>query len=370
MLAGVRGDEALVSQVQAALERLGKSNMPDVAKAATAALLERRGEEAPSSPVQQPTSTARPSMPESLEAHLAVVSRRILDGRVVVFVGPKMNVAPSSHAEHPVPSDWELARELAATYRYEGNNPPDLATVSQYVATIAGTGPLYDSLRAILNRDYQPTNAHRALSSLCATVRAAGAAYPIVFTLDYDNLLERALEAAKVPVDLFSYVAHGSEVGKFAHFSPTAKDPIMVEAPHAYRGPSLDESLPLMKCRGGLGRENPGLDTFVITEDDYIDWFAGSNALNLIPITIAAKVRRSSVLFVGVSLTDRISRTFVRRLIGGPRLNHASWSVGGKLTEFEWMSLKHNDTLAIEMPPEAYLWELDRYLLLERPRIL
>ena len=71
----------------------------------------------------------------------------------------------------------DLAAELAAAFGYPTERPLDLARVSQYVATMNGSGPLYDELHRRFEAATEPQPVHRFLAAL-ATAAPRAAARP------------------------------------------------------------------------------------------------------------------------------------------------------------------------------------------------
>ena len=58
----------------------------------------------------------------------------------------------------------DLAAELASAFGYPAERPLDLARVSQYVATMNGSGPLYDELHRRFEAATEPQAVHRFLA--------------------------------------------------------------------------------------------------------------------------------------------------------------------------------------------------------------
>ena len=72
----------------------------------------------------------------------------------------------------------DLAAELAAVFGYPSEPPLDLARVSQYVATMNGSGPLYDELHSRFEAAVEPQPVHRFLAWLAAAPAGARRAAP------------------------------------------------------------------------------------------------------------------------------------------------------------------------------------------------
>jgi hypothetical protein len=200
--------------------------------------------------------------------------------------------------------------------------------VSQYVALKQGSGPLYAELRELFDGDYPPTALHRFLARVPDVLRQKGYAprYPVIVTTNYDDLMERALQEAGEPFDVVSYIADGPQRGKFLHRPPVG-EARLIERPNEYRGLSLDERPVILKIHGAVDRATAEWDSFVITEDHYIDYLTRTDISNLVPVTLVAKLKRSHFLFLGYSLRDWNLRVILHRIWGEQKLNWRSWAI-------------------------------------------
>jgi hypothetical protein len=68
-------------------------------------------------------------------------------------------------------------------------------------------------------------------------------------------------------------------------------------------------------------------DSYVITEDHYIDYLTHTDISNLMPKALVAKLTRSHFLFLGYSLSDWNLRVILRRLWGERKLSYKSWAI-------------------------------------------
>jgi len=278
---------------------------------------------------------ARPAGP--MEAHYKQVIKALIDGRVVPFLGPDANLCGRPAAQDwrqggHLPTHRELAAYLADTFGGQDgeDRAPELARASQYVALMTGAGPLYTALHELYAADYPPTPAHHLFARLPAALRAAGLQprYQLIVTTTYDDLLEQAFRAAGEPFDLVWYAATGEHSGLFVH-QPPDDEARVIERPNEYRGLSLDRRTVILKLHGMVNRADAERDSYVITEDNYIDYLTRVDVSSLIPVTLLAKLRTSHVLFLGYSLRDWNQRVIIRRLWGERKLsdNYRSWAL-------------------------------------------
>ncbi len=269
---------------------------------------------------------------ENLDSHLQFVAKRITEGKVVPFLGAGVNLVgrASDESFQPgtvLPSGGELARFLADYFDYPEGEATDLVRVSQYASVIGGTEPLYDKLHELFDADYPPTPVHRFLASVPAMVRTLpNPQYQVIVTTNYDDALERAFEAADEEFDVVAYIAEGSDRGRFLHVKPDGEETV-VERPNEYDGLSLKDRTVIAKIHGAVDRLGTDEDSFVITEDHYIDYLARTNISNLIPASMLKKLQRSHFLFMGYSLKDWNLRVILHRIWGEKRLKSKSWSV-------------------------------------------
>jgi DNA-binding SARP family transcriptional activator len=250
------------------------------------------------------------------EDHYDDVTQALLAGRVVCVLG---------HGVWDEPVEEGAAAQLASRFGLERDG--GLSRLAQLVALRQGLGPLYDELHEAFAPQRPPGPVHMFVASLPAALREAGSPSLLLLTTQYDDALERALAAAGETYDLVAYVAAGRDRGRFLHVAPDGESRV-VDVPNTYAELSLDRRPIVVKLHGqadpGEARE---LESFVVSEDDYIDYLAQSEIANLVPVTIAAKLRRSHFLFLGYPLREWHLRVFLHRVWGNERVAYRSWAV-------------------------------------------
>lgn len=271
-------------------------------------------------------------MPEPTATHYRTVGRELLAGRVVPFLGAGSNLCGRpeglawQHGRY-LPSGAELASYLASRFDYPTQELKELSRVSQYVAMMAGSGPLYEELRQLFDADYPPSDLHRFLARMPQSIRQQPTRhYQLIVTTNYDDALERAFQEVDEEFDLVVYAAEGENQGKFLHLAPGG-DVHLIERPNEYRGLSLDTRTVILKIHGAVDRASAERDSFVITEDHYIDYLTRTDISNLLPVTLAAKLRRSHFLFLGYSMRDWNLRVILHRIWGSQALTYRSWAI-------------------------------------------
>jgi hypothetical protein len=306
------------------------------------------------------------------EDHYWLVADRLLGGRVVPFLGAGANLCgrpdgvPWAHGEF-LPSGRELAERLARRSRYPLDDDMDLLRVAQYVDAVLGEQALYEYLRATFDADYPPTSLHVLLAEVAAQMRGLGRTPLLILTTNYDDALERAFEARDEPCEVLWYEAkRGDARGRFRHRSGDTVTTI--DRPNEYLTPELREHTAILKLHGAIDRQDPKADSYVITEDNYIDYLSTGDIASQIPITLREKMGESHFLFLGYSLRDWNLRVILNRIWGKQTLDLKSWAVQrkhatGKLSEIEqklWRDRGDVDLLYV--PLDEYVTNLQGQL--------
>jgi SIR2-like domain len=271
-----------------------------------------------------------------LSEHYDLVAEELaLRGKVIPVLGAGVNLAGRppglnwSPGGQYLPDGGELARHLAAHFRYPGLDAGDLMRVAQYALTSRGDGPLYDELHRVFQARYPPGPLHRFLAMLPPLFRAQRLPYQLIVTTNYDYALELAFADAEEEVDLVVYSAGGDGRARFWHVPPTG-EPILIDSPNDYDDVSTETRTVILKIHGTVDRRAEAdreFETFVIAEDDYIDYLAHTEPLSLFPVRIAAVLKTSHLLFLGYGLRDWNLRVLLRRLWRDQRRHYNSWAV-------------------------------------------
>lgn len=227
-----------------------------------------------------------------------------------------------------LPDGRELADYLAEYFGYPEGQVRDLVRISQYASVMQGTGPLYQRLHDVFDVDFAPSPLHTLLAGLPAQWRAKGVdpvPYQLIVTTNYDDALERAFVAVGEPYDLLSYVAKGPHVGKFLHLPPDGR-PKLVKKSNQYPL-NLDQRTIILKIHGAVNRADRNEDSYVISEDHYIDFLSETSISSVLPVLLNAHMQSSHFLFLGYSMRDWNLRVILRRIWGEQHLEYRSWSI-------------------------------------------
>jgi hypothetical protein len=306
------------------------------------------------------------------DSHYELVAEFLASAEVVPFLGAGANLCDrpqEAHWElgHFVPSGRELASTLAKRSRYPDDDL-DLLRVSQYVDAILGEGQLYRYLHSVFDADYPPTSLHRFLARLPALLRESGQRQLLVLTTNYDDLVERALADARVSFDVVWYEAkRGPLQGRFWHRAPSG-DVEPIELPNKYRGLDLERRPVVLKLHGAVDRVEPKRDSYVITEDSYIDYLVGGDVGEQIPFELRERMADAHFLFLGYSMRDWNLRVILNRIWGAQQLDLKSWAVqrepadpgARKVEEALWRDRGDVDLLYVSL--DDYIGRLDHEL--------
>ncbi len=263
--------------------------------------------------------------------HYALVAELLASAEVVPFLGAGANLCDrpeEAHWElgHFVPSGRELASTLAQRSRYPAEDL-DLLRVAQYVDAILGEGQLYRYLHSVFDADYPPASLHRFFASIPALLRERRQPQLLVLTTNYDDLVERALADAGESFDVIWYEAkRGPLQGRFMHRDPSGGVD-GIERPNKYSGLNLAERPVVLKLHGAVDRADSKRDSYVITENSYIDYLVGGDVGEQIPFELRERMADSHFLFLGYSMRDWNLRVILNRIWGEQQLDLKSWAV-------------------------------------------
>jgi hypothetical protein len=224
------------------------------------------------------------------------IAKRLKAGTIVPFIGAGASIACG------LPSGKQLADRLV----HAGDFPDDtgrdnLALVASYLVQKEDSLFLCDELRQALDVSAQPGRLHRLLA------RPGLEALRLFVTTNYDDLIERALE----PRAPWVVVDRGTSGNVWCR--PPGGVWEEVEAKNlGYR--ITDRKRPIvLKLHGSLDHDDRDNDSFLITEEHYVD-FLGRPEGGQIPPLLATAMRERSFLFLGYGLKDWNIRVLLRKL--------------------------------------------------------
>ena len=303
-------------------------------------------------------SVARPQLDDQPDEIL----KAAIAGRLVLVLGPRARASAEAGAVAALPGRDEVAAYLAECFDYPLQEERDLARVSQYVALMKGVGPLHDELHDLFDRDYQPGSVERGLAALARALRERGSPPPLIVTADFDRALERAFADAEEEFDTVCYIGSGRHIGKFLHV--TAEGTVaLVDMPNTYVDLVPDRRTVILKIHGqvDLSPEREW-ESFVVSEDDYIDFLAAPELAGVVPVGLVSKLRRSHFLFLGYPLRAWHVRVLLHRLWGRERVNYRSWAVQAAPDAVEREAWRQRGIDVFDLEPAEFLDRLETRL--------
>jgi hypothetical protein len=185
--------------------------------------------------------------------------------------------------------------------------PPGLALIASWYAHVQSTRPALErKLREAFDIPSEPGALHAGLAAIPSI--------QLYVTTNYDDLLERALASRRphVLVDrLEKGLAIRTESGTQEPIARTDSD-----LRDRLTNPQTGEpSAPILfKMHGSIDRKNRANDSYLITEEDYVDYL-GRDQGNYIPPYINSLMQGKNLLFLGYSLEDWNVRVILRKLL-------------------------------------------------------
>jgi DNA-binding SARP family transcriptional activator len=325
-------------------------------RAARASSIERIGSE-PSpelqeinrSIIRQDPRLLRPSAAAASPAeHLEEVAAILCAGKLVPVLGGDVE---------------RLAAALARRFDLLPGDGAELTRAAQYVALTKGSGPLYEELQALLAAETQVTDLHRFFAALPRFLRDRELPHQLLVTTSYDLALEQAFLDVGEQFDVVSYINVGRDRGRFCHVRPDGSSQV-IDVPNTYAIElSLEERTVILKLHGGLEPGTPHAhQSFVVTEDDYIDYLGQSDVGSSIPVALTARLRHSHFLFLGFGMREWSLRLVLARMWGAERALYRSWAVREDAKPLEREFWRARDVDLLEAPLADYASSLAQHL--------
>lgn len=283
------------------------------------------------------------SVPAPDQGHYNDVIDAMLRGTVVPLLGASLRAA--------LPDARYLATRLANEFNL-GETSSDLAEIAQHIAVTHGEAELYTVTQDIVDESAEPMPVHEFLAELPGLFRERGLIPrpQLIISTNYDCALEKAFQAKSEPFDYAVYVA---DEGRFAHFpwDEQASGPTMtrIDNPRKYLGFPIDgrkvQRTVIVKIHGAPDAKYKMLldsDSYVITEDHYINYLPTHDIHDSLPIQILDKLKGSRRLFLGYALRSWNARMVLRRIWQDKARGGESWAIANRpdaLEESLWTAV-------------------------------
>lgn len=303
------------------------------------------------------------SMSEA-EEHLPFIARALVTGRVTPFLGAGANrcgrpAGQSFRKGHFLPDGSELAASIAREFGVT-DTTYDLLQISEYVSLMSpDETELSRFLHDVFDAAYPPTRVHTFLAQLPKRLSDNGLPPndQLIVTANYDDTLERAFDSAGESFDLVSYFQ-----GRFVHWAPgtdrAADEPVIIEDAQSYHEIAEDVGVVILKVHGLVHQK---WESFVITEDDYIEYLTRTDVNRLLPVNIVNRLKRSSFLFLGYSLRDWNIRAILHAL-SRDQLEKQHWAVLLDPDRVERKLWDKRKVRLVEIPLDDFFEGLEKHL--------
>lgn len=209
-----------------------------------------------------------------------------------------------------LPSGSDLARSLARDAEFPSTNDADLtdlSKVSSYYVDVSSRGLLRQELRSVFadTAKKYPCNAlHRFLAKIADKM--------MIVTTNYDTLLEQAFLEAGKPYDLLVYPADNEEYANAMFWWRDGAAEPELRKPQEIDIEELGKTNLIYKMHGSVRQEVGTWDSFVITEEDYIEFL--SRMESAVPPAFSAYFANRSFLFLGYGLRDWNLRVLLKKI--------------------------------------------------------
>jgi len=274
--------------------------------------------------------------------HFDKVVHYLAEGELVPLLGAGVNVCDRTDAEayehdRNLPSGKELSELLADEYDYPADREDrtDLLRVAQYAQARLRHSEeehrLRDSLHRIFRAHYGPTSVHRFL----AGVPALTGTHMLALTTNYDDALEQAFDAAGEPYSVIFYRASRDGRCWLRHGGETEAQ--VIPRPERSTDVSLHDRSVILKVHGAVDRQERRSfnDSYVISEDHYIDFLASTRLETLVPKSLLVPLLNSALLFLGYRLKDWNLRVILHELWSTRDFGYPAWAVHRDVDEVD-----------------------------------
>lgn len=312
-------------------------------------------------------SASSPLDLEEFRAHLGAVVDGFRRGKVTPVLGAGVNItsgdvrAADEWLRRLPPSGRELALHLAKRFDYPSSASMDLMLISQYVCAVgAGQGSLYEELHRVFDVDFPATPVHEFLARVPGAARTSGAdgKPPLILTTNYDDLMERALVAVGEEFDVLVHVVDQGPSG--GQFCTRTADGLLEPVADPKTNVDIDPSrrTVILKLHGFVDRgadDDDNYDSYVITEDDYIEYLARMDLDSLLPVKVLDRMRNCHFLFLGYGLADWNLRALLHRLASERRRKRAWWAIQLRPSLLDRNSWRNRDVTIFDIPLREYI---------------
>ena len=307
---------------------------------------------------------------EALDKHLDALIEDFKYDRVVPVFGADINLALRQRGvvwevgqKDYLPNRKELSNYLAESFAYQEDNQ-NLARVAQFAYASDGIFPVYEELGKIYQQDYPASTFHRFYAALQQTLLTKGyQTNPLItLTTNYDDVLVRQYRQEGIAYDLLYLKSLDDGRARFFHnhFDGTElHKAVPIEKPNEYDDLDPETRATIVQLHG-MVQERRQDNSFLITEDQYLNSLTFSEEGNLLPTLIQSELAFRRFLFLGLDLSDWNIRCILQPVLGKQaRINkYRSWVVQQEISPFEEKLWDEYRVELLSVPLDHYIMRL------------
>jgi hypothetical protein len=236
-------------------------------------------------------------------------------GEVIPFLGAGANfgarppgVSWGDNAAGFLPNGLELSRFLASKSSFpskEEYDLTDLAKVASYFVETSARRRLRERLREVFDHEFVLCDIHTYLAEIPVPL--------LIVTTNYDDLTERAFSKVGRPYDLVIHLTDRKDIeGSILWWKHGAIEPVAMPPNQLFI--DLKTTTVVYKMHGTVDRLLGKWDSYVITEDDYVEFLARMSGQTAVPALFMRHFGSRHFLFLGYGLRDWNLRVLLKNL--------------------------------------------------------
>lgn len=226
---------------------------------------------------------------------------------------------PTPPGSASLPRASELACYLARRASFPPDESLELTKVAQYCNVIVGRKKLDGELHSVFAENYAVAPLHELLAEVPVPL--------LIVTTNYDDLIERALDAKGREYDVVVHTTDPKHARDILWLPYGETQPQLQVANKFFI--DLGSRTVVYKIHGSVDLRGGTNDHYVITEDDYIDFLTRMTKYNVVPAVFFQHFQSLPFLFLGYGLRDWNLRVVLNRIEKEmrPMRRDVSWAI-------------------------------------------
>jgi hypothetical protein len=277
-----------------------------------------------------------------------LIREGLKSGKVIPFLGAGASMSsrkPGAEWTSPdcgfLPNGTELAKYLDHVSGCPVEDVYDLTRIAQYFDAVAGRAGLDDELHKIFSRSYPAGDLHDFLTDFENL---------LIVTTNYDRLIEESYERKGRPYHVVVYNMSNPVVllrrAGSEEWEPCDPQRMLLK---------VGEIPIVFKMHGSAIPDKPEAGSYVITEDDYVEFLSRMTGQTAVPAIFGEPFKKSYFLFLGYGLRDWNLRVILHRIWKGEPRRYASWAIQDRADALDRVFWKGRKLTIFEMPIEQFI---------------